>query len=162
MGEFNDLERADIELSAELRSLREAQERGEEANSKAHKELVHSNGLMAKTISTLVASVNDLVGDRKARNIMYTVALVILSGVGGSIAWAISYVDSVDTHVQEVEQEEKSNAKYGFELANGLRRDVDRNKKDIDDLQGHHTQAKPGTHIYPKRRPTTGPPQKSE
>ena len=107
------------------------------ANEKAHTQLSKILG--------------DLVSDKKALRVIAIVAGVAFGSAVSTVAYSIVRTNAVEDHVMAVEQEEKANAKYGFELANGLRRDVQENASDIDRLQILHQEIREQDRIGPAK-----------
>ena len=74
----------------------------------------------------IMSQVSELVSDKKALRLVGILMGLALGSVTGTVVYFANQMGDLDEHIEHVEAEERANAKYGFELANGLRRDLDK------------------------------------
>lgn len=130
----------------ELRDVREVQRdlwkaltSNRDDNIAAHAKMGDAAEANFHRLSTKVDEVkeiaSDLRGDSKGGK---WVALVLRWVGGATIGGIIASVIWVGVRLIAMESKQNGDAKYGFQLAEGLRRDIDTNEKDIQSLEQWH------------------------
>lgn len=93
-----------------------------QSNEDAHKEIGSSVGVIRKMLwGLLLAGLAGLIG--------------IVSYITGQVNAMRDDLQNLDEQVDDAITQQRGDAREGFELARGLRRDIDKNEKDVTELR---------------------------
>jgi hypothetical protein len=91
----------------------------------------------------IMSAVSELISDKKALRMVGILVGIALGSIVGIAIWFSDRISINAERINEVRAEERGNARQGFQLAEDLRRDIDRNELEIDRLRAKHG-LKPG------------------